>query len=86
LTISWCRTLQRRPPPLKWRPPISHPRSSIIRCAYVWAAAHGMTRGIGFDPELLYVAALFHDLGLVSAFDSQAVSFEEADGHVAWRK
>jgi HD domain len=51
--------------------------------AYLWAAAHGMTRGIGFDPELLYVAALFHDLGLVPAFDSYAVSFEEAGGHVA---
>jgi len=51
--------------------------------AYVWAAAHGTTRGIGFDPELLYVAALFHDLGLVPAFDSHAVSFEEAGGHVA---
>jgi hypothetical protein len=51
--------------------------------AYVWAAAHGMTRGISFDPELLYVAALFHDLGLVPAFDSYAVSFEEAGGHVA---
>jgi hypothetical protein len=51
--------------------------------AYVWAAAHGMTHGIGFDPELLYVAALFHDLGLVPAFDSYAVPFEEAGGHVA---
>jgi HD superfamily phosphodiesterase len=51
--------------------------------AYVWAAAHGMTRGIGFEPELLYVAALFHDFGLVPAFDSHAVSFEEAGGHVA---
>jgi hypothetical protein len=51
--------------------------------AYVWAAAHGMTSGIGFDPELLYVAALFHDLGLVPAFDSNAVPFEEAGGHVA---
>jgi hypothetical protein len=51
--------------------------------AYVWAAAHGMTRGIGFDPELLYVAALFHDLGLVPAFDSYAVPFEEAGGQVA---
>jgi hypothetical protein len=29
------------------------------------------------------VAALFHDLGLVPAFDSHAVSFEEAGGHVA---
>src|ERR1700722_7175630 len=51
--------------------------------AYVWAAAHGMTRGIGFDAELLYVAALFHDLGLLPAFDSYAVPFEEAGGHVA---
>jgi HD superfamily phosphodiesterase len=51
--------------------------------AYVWAAAHGTTRGIGFDPELLYVAALFHDLGLVPAFDSHAVPFEDAGGHVA---
>jgi hypothetical protein len=39
--------------------------------------------GIGFDPELLYVAALFHDIGLVPAFDSYAVPFEEAGGHVA---
>src|ERR1700733_2068455 len=50
--------------------------------AYVWAAADGTARGIGFDPELLYVAALFHDLGLVPAFDSDAVPFEEAGGHV----
>jgi hypothetical protein len=52
--------------------------------AYVWAAAHGTTRAIGFDPELLYVAALLHDLGLVPAFDSHAVPFEEAGGQVAW--
>lgn len=51
--------------------------------AYAWAAAHGTARGIAFDPELLYVAALFHDLGLVPAFDSHAVAFEEAGGHVA---
>ena len=51
--------------------------------AYAWAAAHGLTRGIGFDPELLYVAALFHDLGLVPAFDSHTVPFEDAGGHVA---
>jgi hypothetical protein len=51
--------------------------------AYVWAAAHGTERGIHFDPELLYVAALFHDLGLAPVFDSHTVSFEEAGGHVA---
>lgn len=51
--------------------------------AYVWAAADGMARGIDFDPELLYVAAMFHDIGLVPAFDSHTVAFEEAGGQVA---
>ncbi len=51
--------------------------------AYVWAAADGMARGIGFDPELLYVAAMFHDIGLVPVFDSHTVAFEEAGGQVA---
>lgn len=51
--------------------------------AYVWAAAYGAAENIPFDPELLYVAALFHDLGLVPVFDSHTVAFEEAGGHVA---
>lgn len=51
--------------------------------AYLWAAADGMTRGIDFDAELLYVAAMFHDIGLVPVFDSHTVAFEEAGGHVA---
>jgi HD superfamily phosphodiesterase len=51
--------------------------------AYAWAAARGASRGIPFDSELLYVAAMFHDLGLVPAFDSHALAFEEAGGHVA---
>ena len=51
--------------------------------AYVWAAARGEVDGVSFDPELLYVAALFHDFGLVPAFDSHTVPFEEAGGHVA---
>ena len=51
--------------------------------SYVWAAARGTARGIPFDPELLYAAALFHDLGLVAAFDSHTLAFEEAGGHVA---
>lgn len=51
--------------------------------AYVWAAAYGTSQGIRFDSELLYVASMFHDLGLVPEFDSHTVSFEEAGGHVA---
>ncbi|MCW1099808.1 MULTISPECIES: HD domain-containing protein [Streptomyces] len=51
--------------------------------AYFWAAARGTADGVPFDPELLYVAALFHDIGLVPVFDSHTVAFEEAGGHVA---
>ncbi|MEV4442862.1 HD domain-containing protein [Streptomyces sp. NPDC049577] len=52
--------------------------------SYLWAAAHATAHDIAFDPELLYVASLLHDLGLVPAFDSHTVPFEEAGGHVAW--
>ena len=52
--------------------------------SYLWAAAYGLLHQIPFDVELLYVSALLHDLGLVSPFDSHAVPFEEASGHVAW--
>jgi hypothetical protein len=52
--------------------------------SYLWAAGYGTARGIAFDTELLYVAALLHDLGLVKEFDGHLVPFEEAGGHVAW--
>ncbi|MEV7990923.1 HD domain-containing protein [Streptomyces sp. NPDC086077] len=51
--------------------------------AYVWAAARARAQGIDVDSELLYVAAMFHDMGLVAEFDSHTVSFEVAGGHVA---
>ncbi|WP_329117577.1 HD domain-containing protein [Streptomyces sp. NBC_01353] len=52
--------------------------------AYVWAAAYGTEQGIDFDPELLYVAAMFHDIALMPEFDSHTVGFDDASGHVAW--
>jgi hypothetical protein len=52
--------------------------------SYLWAAARGTDMGIAFDEELLYVAAMLHDLGLVSAFDNATRSFDEAGGNVAW--
>ncbi|MFZ0218054.1 MAG: HD domain-containing protein, partial [Candidatus Dormiibacterota bacterium] len=52
--------------------------------SFLWAAALGSAQGIAYDPELLYVAALLHDLGLVRVFDSAEVPFEEAGGQVAW--
>jgi hypothetical protein len=51
--------------------------------AYVWAAHMGTARGIAFDPELLYVAALLHDFGLLEPFDSHRLPFEIGGGHVA---
>lgn len=51
--------------------------------AYLWAAAYGDAHGIAYDAELLYVAAMLHDIGLVPSFDSHAVPFEHAGGHVA---
>jgi hypothetical protein len=49
-----------------------------------WAAAYGRLTGVGFDPELLHVAALLHDLGLEEPFDSHRLPFEVAGGHLAW--
>ncbi|MCK2212745.1 HD domain-containing protein [Actinomadura sp. ATCC 31491] len=63
-----------------------HSPSLLNHCvrAYLWAAAYAQDHGIDFDAELLYVAALLHDLGLTAEFDSHTVPFEEAGGHVAW--
>ncbi|MGY1856918.1 HD domain-containing protein [Modestobacter sp. SYSU DS0290] len=52
--------------------------------SHLWAAEYGRARGIGFDAELLYVAAMLHDLGLVPVFDSVTEPFEEAGGAVGW--
>lgn len=56
---------------------------SHSRRVYVWAAGYGTQQGIQYDAELLFAAAMFHDISLVPEFDSHTVSFEEASGHVA---
>ncbi|MFI7386669.1 HD domain-containing protein [Streptomyces sp. NPDC049813] len=50
---------------------------------HAWAAAHARQHTITYDDELLYVAALFHDIGLTPEFDHATLSFEVAAGHVA---
>jgi HD superfamily phosphodiesterase len=52
--------------------------------SYVWATAYGSREGVPHDPELLYVGAMLHDIGLVPEFDSHTVGFDEAGGHVAY--
>jgi hypothetical protein len=56
--------------------------------AYAWAAAIAARRGISFDRELLYLAAMFHDTGLPSpvphvdfTVHSAAVARDFADRH-----
>ena len=52
--------------------------------SYHWAAEFARQQQVAVDQELLYVAAVLHDLGLVAAFDSHRLDFEHAGGHVAW--
>jgi hypothetical protein len=43
---------------------------------YYFAAAAGTRKGLTFDPELLYVAAMFHDMGLTPTYSSATDRFE----------
>jgi HD domain len=50
----------------------------------LFAAAYGRLTGVAYDPELLHVAGLLHDLGLEAPFDSHRLPFEVAGGELAW--
>src|SRR3954462_10700499 len=52
--------------------------------SYLWSAALGELTGVAYDRELLYVASMVHDLGLVPAFDNHLAPFEDAGGNVGW--
>ncbi len=55
----------------------------VVRSWY-WAAGFAALDGLtGVDHELLWVAALLHDIGTVTEFDAHTVSYEHAGGHVA---
>jgi hypothetical protein len=54
------------------------------RRSYIWAVTYAQTQSIVFDAELLYVASMLHDIGLVPAFDNHSIPFEDAGGQVAW--
>jgi hypothetical protein len=51
---------------------------------YFWGALLGERKGVVFDPELLYVAAMFHDIGLTSVYHESQLRFE-VDGANAAR-
>src|SRR4029450_9833793 len=52
---------------------------------YLFAAEQGRQQELRFDAELLYVAAAFHDFGLIKKFSSQNERFE-VDGANAARQ
>ncbi|WP_258342306.1 HD domain-containing protein [Saccharopolyspora gregorii] len=51
------------------------------RRVFLWGALRGRQDGLRFDPELLYVGAMFHDLGLTERFrrDDQRFEIDGAD-------
>jgi hypothetical protein len=55
------------------------------RRVFLWGALLGAERGLSFDAELLYVGAMFHDIGLVEGHRSDDERFE-IDGANAARR
>jgi hypothetical protein len=52
---------------------------------FLFAAEQGREQKLKFDPELLYISAAFHDLGLVQDYSSKTERFE-VDGANAARQ
>ncbi|PWI04993.1 diguanylate cyclase [Streptomyces sp. NWU339] len=46
------------------------------RRVFLWGSLRGREQGLQFDPELLYVGAMFHDLGLTERFRRTDQRFE----------
>jgi HD superfamily phosphodiesterase len=46
------------------------------RRVFLFGALHGRRLGLQPDPELLYVGAMFHDLGLTARYDTSTQRFE----------
>ena len=54
------------------------------RRVFFWGALTGERRDLKFDPELLYLGAMFHDMGLTEKYASPDLRFE-VDGANAAR-
>src|SRR4051794_16770312 len=55
------------------------------RRVFLWGSLQGEQLGLDYDPELLYVGAMFHDLGLVPGGHRSAHERFEIDGANAAR-
>jgi HD domain len=49
------------------------------RRVYWWGSLQGRNRDLSFDPELLYIGAMFHDLGLNDRFSGRRFEVDSAD-------
>jgi len=50
---------------------------------YLFGALTGQRRGLKFDPELLYVGAMFHDMGLTESYRQSQNRFEVDSANAA---
>src|ERR1700722_5517477 len=55
------------------------------RRVYWFGSLQGRNRGLSFDPELVYIGAMFHDLGLNEQFRGSGRRFEVDSGNEARR-
>jgi hypothetical protein len=54
-----------------------------VHRSWLWAEAFALIEGrSGIDHELLYTAALLHDIGLAPEYDNHVLGYEEAGGFV----
>lgn len=53
------------------------------RRVFLFGALTGNERGLGFDAELLYLGAMFHDMGLVAPYSTAAERFEVDSANAA---
>lgn len=63
-----------------------YPDSLFNHCvrSYLFAREYASRNDLNPDRELLFVAAMLHDLALTKVFDSATTPFEETGGHLAW--
>lgn len=52
--------------------------------SWVWAKTLGDSLDLAVDDELLFVAAMLHDLGVTEPFDAHVMPFESSGGAAAW--
>jgi hypothetical protein len=57
--------------------------SNHVHRSWLWAEAFALVEGrAGIDHELLYTAALLHDIGLAPEYDNHVLGYEEAGGFI----